>query len=63
MIITIDMYGWWTAFMGAHQREGGVIIYQGGNMIWELITNVARPEEMYSPTWISINETNAPPSV
>ena len=63
MIITIGMYRWWAAWLGEHQREGGVMIYQGDNMCWECISNVVSPEEIYHPTWISINETNAPPSI
>ena len=63
MIITVSTYMWWTAWLVAHKREGGVVIYQGNNMRWEWISNVARPEEMYPPTWISINETDDTPSV
>ena len=63
MIITIGTFGWWAAWLGVHQREGAVVIYQGDNMHWEWISNIARPEGMYPPTWIYTNETNTPPSV
>ena len=63
MIITIVRYGWWTAWLGTHQREGGVVIIQGGNMRWEWISNVASPEKMYPPNWIYINETDDTPYV
>ena len=63
IIISIRTYGCWSALMGDNQREGGVMIYQGGNMRWKWISNVARPEEMYPPTWISMNETDANPSI
>ena len=55
MLITIGTCGWWDAWLGAHKREGGVVIYQGDNMCWEWISNVARTAEMYLPTCISLN--------
>ena len=58
MIITVGTYGWWAAWLGPHQREGGMVIYQGDNLHWEWISDITRPEEMYPPTWIPVNETN-----
>ena len=58
MIVTIRTYGCWSALMKQHQIEGGVVIYQGVNMRWKWISNVAIPEEIYPPTWISMNETD-----
>ncbi|KAK3245479.1 hypothetical protein CYMTET_44953 [Cymbomonas tetramitiformis] len=54
MILTIGTFGWWSAWLGAHQRNGDVIYYAFENNMGKEIYHNGRftAEDYYPPTWL-----------